>query len=137
MMEIRNFSRHPFSTDQAKALRKVFGEVVLGEPEAPFFKDAEDFASKISGTVASAIVPMEILLDALSEGLLNDETTLITWRADQDARNRGRFASRNVSICRLMGGKWEKTHSESLEPTVEVSFKDGKEFPYGTPSDKT
>ena len=134
-MEVKNFSRHGFSTDQRTVLVEMFPGTELGAPQAPFFKGSEDFGAKVSGTTSSVVVLMEILLDALSEGLLEDGTVLLTWRADEAAKKRARFAARGIAAYRLGGGRWEKILSRSIEPTVEVGFQDGKEVPYGTPAD--
>ena len=136
MAEVKNFSRHDFNADQVRVLPELFPGAELGAPLAPFFKSAEDFASKVSGTTSSVVVPMEIMLDALSAGLLADGTILITWRADEEARKRGRFASRGVAAYRLREGRWEKVVSRDMVPTVEVGFQDGMVVPYAPPSEK-
>lgn len=133
MATVRNFSRHPFNPDQVRALADAFPGTDPGAPETPLFKDARDFGSRVSGETASAAVPVEILLDALSSGLLGDGTVLIIWAADPAARKRARFATRGIAAYRLADGRWQKIVDIGLEPTVEVGFQDGKEVPYGTP----
>ena len=135
MAEVKNFSRHDFNADQVRVLPELFPGAELGAPLAPFFKSAEDFASKVSGTTSSVVVPMEIMLDALSAGLLADGT-IISPPRDEEARKRGRFASRGVAAYRLREGRWEKVVSRDMVPTVEVGFQDGMVVPYAPPSEK-
>lgn len=127
---VENFSRHPLSSDQVAAVKQMFGdEVIIGEPQAPFFKDATDFAAQVSGKIAAVVAPSDFLLEAQADGLLAEGTVLLFWRADQEARTRGNHASRALLRFTLKDG-WQKEVVE-IEPTVEVSFKDGTTFKYG------
>lgn len=127
---IDNFSRHPLSVDQITAIREMFGdEVVIGEPQAPFFEDAVHFSSCVSGRIASVVAPADFLLEAQTDGLLAKGTVLLFWRADQEARKRGNHASRALLRFTLMDSGWVKD-SVSIDPTVEISFKDGAVYKY-------
>lgn len=131
MVQVENFSRHPFSDDQASALRQMFGEdVVLGEPRNVFFNSAADVAENVSGKVAAVVVPADYLLEAQVNGDIEVGTTLLFWRADAEARKRGNHASTALVRFDLTESGWTKDQVD-IDPTVEVSFRDGTTYHYG------
>lgn len=131
-MFVHNFSRHDFNGDQVVALKQVFGEgVALGQPEAPFFKDVNDLVAKVSGEVASLVVPWDLLMEAIAGQMFAAGTTLIAWRADEAARKRGAFAAKGVTVYDLrVGGAWAKSAQADISPTEEVNFQTGEVAPY-------
>lgn len=133
MSKIRNFSRHPFSKDQKKALKGHFGQkgrrTTYGKPEAPFFTSGADLAKKIGGQVGALVVPTDMFLDAHIAGLLDEGTTLVFWNAHNGARQRGRHATTGMKVYTLKDGQW-KVDSYTVKPTVEVDFKTGQEFKF-------
>jgi len=129
MAEIKNFSRHDFSADQIAALEEVFPGYKLGEAENVFFKGPEDLSGHVSGEVASLVAPWDMILEALSRGLIAPGTTLIAWSADQAARKRGAHAARGMKAFRYDGG-WSIVAEMVIEPTVEVDFKTGEVSSY-------
>lgn len=129
-VKVKNFSRHPFSIDQANALKGAFGDVEIGDPLAPFFNSAGELASAVNGAVASVVAPADFVLEMQADGLISDGTTLLFWRADADARKRGNHASTALIKFEFSQGSWSKA-VYPITPTVETSFKDGATFKYG------
>lgn len=129
-MEIKNFSRHNFNSDQ-KSWASAHGYEV-GATLAPFFTSAQDFIQKVGGTVSSVVCPMGILLEALASGKMDDlTTTIIDWVADQGARKRSHFAVAGVRVFQIQSGNVVLISSETITHTVENDFNSGEEFPYG------
>lgn len=130
---VKNFSRHPFNTDQ-KALLTEAGYEFNDEIIAPFFRDAKDFVKQTTGEISqtiSVVAPMNILLEVLaSEENQNYNATLLVWRADEIARKRGRFATRGLQLFHILHRKIILLASYDAIPTVENDFKTGEEFPY-------
>ena len=134
-MLIRNFSRHDLNADQFDLLKKIFGDdVEVSPPLKPFFRSAKHLARSINGATSCLVAPSSLLLEAMAESLL-DEATIIAWVADEDARERGRFACRGMNVfwISLTGGVvWDA--SQTCSPTVEQNLRTGEVFPYGDPT---
>lgn len=134
-MKVKNFSRHPFNTDQIKALLAA-GFTPDMNCENPFFESAEDLIQKTDGTISSIVAPMGMLLEALSkEKNMKWVVTIIDWTADKFARNRGRFATRGMKIFDVYwdsktGNSVKMIKNVIISPTVENDFKTGAEIPY-------
>ena len=135
MTEIKNFSRHPFNADQKRALRYLGYEPEDGA-RAPFFKGAQDFVDQVGGSVASAVVPGDIMRDCWAgEAEIPEGTVFVGWITDWAARERKRFAVRGYVVhewkSTLSGGTSpRKTDTGDIVPTVENDFQTGEEFPY-------
>lgn len=126
---INNYSRHALNNDQKKLVTTAMVDKLLewsaiSEPLSPFFKDASDFKEKVNGTVSIAVVPADILLDALERKL---SATLLFFRADQQARSKGYFATASMRIFTIEDGVVTDIANVSIpEITAWTSFKTGE-----------
>lgn len=134
---IKNFSRHLFNADQVVALEAA-GYIADEEgARAPFFTSAADFAEKVGGCIAAAVLPGDILRDCWAgEATIPDGTILVGWRTDVAARKRGRFAVRGIVAHEWRDGAPVRILNEEIMPTVENDFGTGAEFNYGTPKER-
>jgi hypothetical protein len=126
----RNYSRHPFNSDQRTALISV-GLIPEEGARAPFFKDSSDLIKKTEGQVASLVAPMGLLLEALAA----DETgkwsaIIVDWTADESARKRGCFAARAMRVFSIGWGVVMLEKTIPIEPTKENDFRTGEELLY-------
>jgi len=128
MNKIVSLTRHPLNIDQINLLKQLFGDGVEVETKSVFFSDAEHFTSLVEGQTVAAVVPAHLLMKAMVGGV---NTRIITWVADEEARKRNNFACRGLSVFELENGMVVASQDLETQPTVENSFKDNQEFPYG------
>lgn len=121
-MRARNISRHPLLEDQKKILME-WGIDEVGDPENIFFENSQQFFDTINDQICCVVAPMDLLLDALNMGV---STTLIVWKADQNARQRKNFACRGAKKYIIENGKVVHVDEINITPTQEINFYTGE-----------
>lgn len=86
----------------------------------------------MSAKVSSVVVPGDILLEAIATKKIETDTVLIFWVADEEARKRGRHASRGMKVFSLdITNEW-RVDKIDISPSVELDMKTNEAFSYGS-----